>query len=337
MYDGVNFAKRNQGSSGGFCRDSPRQFMIKIKAQLSLSVAKFRSNHVDKDRASFFPRLLFMMIFLCGATLFLFKQAKHKLVGVAENHFWQYAFDTLEIFLPRGKAICKKHFCLQYNCNTGQADWVAYRLSKYQLVSRRAASNRNFTTDTSLGSQAISGLEYNGSGFSKGQLVPSADMAFSDTAITESFLLSNVAPQNAGFNEGIWRELEFQIRQWAWQRGNLLIQTGPVFDKTQLRYLSSKKSVAIPIAFFKIICDPFTAQMDCVSFLIPNQHSDVELGHYVVSIDSVEEVTGIDFFAQYFDDAMEAKVESALSIGHWPLDSALYYQRVKKWNCNSSR
>jgi endonuclease G len=54
---------------------------------------------------------------------------------------------------------------------------------------------------------------YRNSGFDN-HLCPAADMEFNVNAYNETFLTSNIAPQDHRFNAGIWNRLEQKIRFW---------------------------------------------------------------------------------------------------------------------------
>ena len=48
----------------------------------------------------------------------------------------------------------------------------------------------------------------------------------------DSFLMSNISPQLPGFNRGIWKRLEEQVRQFALKENTLYVVTGTVFYAT---------------------------------------------------------------------------------------------------------
>ncbi|MBK9735861.1 MAG: hypothetical protein IPO92_13230 [Saprospiraceae bacterium] len=50
-----------------------------------------------------------------------------------------------------------------------------------------------------------------------------------------------------------------------------------------------------------------------IGFIIPHKVSDIRLEQFMVSIDSVEAVSGIDFFLDMINDIEEEKLESQIN------------------------
>jgi endonuclease G len=53
-----------------------------------------------------------------------------------------------------------------------------------------------------------------------------------------------------------------------------------------------------------------------IAFLLPNEKSTKPLRTYVVSVDSVESLTGIDFFSE-LADTIESVLESKKDVSAW--------------------
>lgn len=66
----------------------------------------------------------------------------------------------------------------------------------------------NFRADRSISTESAALSDYRGSGYDRGHLAPAADMKWAPAAMSESFLMSNMSPQDPGFNRGIWKKLE---------------------------------------------------------------------------------------------------------------------------------
>ena len=49
--------------------------------------------------------------------------------------------------------------------------------------------------------------------------------------MSETYFMSNVSPQSAGFNRGIWLTVEDQVRNWALELNGLDVATGPIFTR----------------------------------------------------------------------------------------------------------
>ena len=122
----------------------------------------------------------------------------------------------------------------------------------------------------------------------------------------ESFFYSNISPQYADFNRGIWKKLEKQVRDWTDRYDAIQVVTGPVLTG-EYDYIGPNK-VSIPDYFYKVLLFYGKSDTTGIGFIIPNQKSSLDLLYYSVSIDSVEIFTGIDFFPS-LPDKLEEKLE----------------------------
>ena len=77
--------------------------------------------------------------------------------------------------------------------------------------------------------KADSTWEYDGFGYDRGHLAPSADFRWSQTALSESYYYSNMSPQLAAFNRGAWGDLEDAVRGYMYLHPttDLYVLTGP--------------------------------------------------------------------------------------------------------------
>jgi endonuclease G len=210
-----------------------------------------------------------------------------------------------------GVVISHTGYSLLYNEEHEQASWVAYELTKEETVKVYERSNR-FKPDPEVSTLTANDADYAGSGYDKGHLAPAADMGWSSTAMAESFYYSNMSPQVPGFNRGIWKKLEELVRDWAIEYNSLLIVTGPVLTKG-LKTIGPDH-VSIPELFYKVILDNHEPEIKGIAFLIPNASQSASLQTFVVSIDSVESVTGIDFFPEFPNEAL---IEKTSQIAQW--------------------
>ena len=192
-----------------------------------------------------------------------------------------------------------------------QSSWVAYELTKEETAKAFERTNR-FMPDPAVSTLTANNADYAGSGYDKGHLAPAADMGWSATAMAESFYFSNMSPQVPGFNRGIWKKLEELVRSWAIENNSLLIVTGPVLKKG-LKTIGPDH-VSVPELYYKIILDNHEPGIKGIAFLIPNASQSAGLQSFVVSIDSVERVTGIDFFPHFQN---EDQIEKTSSVEQW--------------------
>jgi endonuclease G len=238
-------------------------------------------------------------------------------------------FVTLEM-LPASKAETVLHtwFALGYNEDHEQAEWVAYELTRARLNENWAERPNSFRPDPDVRTESATPRDYSSSGYDKGHLCPAADMAFDARAIDETFYMSNISPQRAPFNMGIWRELEELTRDWARKFKQVYVVTGPVLTQGSLGQIGFSK-VTVPGSFYKVLLAP--DQQRAIGFIIPNQMSEQPVMTYACSIDEVEEATGINFFPKLLSGLGE-ELEASLDKDAWPVNQNRQNQRVKQWN-----
>ncbi|MBL7775846.1 MAG: DNA/RNA non-specific endonuclease, partial [Saprospiraceae bacterium] len=156
--------------------------------------------------------------------------------------------------------------------------------------------------------------EYDGFGYDRGHLAPSADFRWSATALSESYFYSNMSPQLAEFNRGGWSELEALLRGYVTGHPGvqLYVVTGPVLEAGLPVIERGVNRVAIPKQFFKVALD--WTNRRAIGFVMPNARISYPLESFAVSVDAVEQLTGLDFFNALPDsveNAVEAQVEPA--------------------------
>lgn len=147
---------------------------------------------------------------------------------------------------------------------------------------------------------------------SHGHLCPAGDNKWDKAAINQTFLLTNMCPQDKNLNNGGWRALEEKCRTWAKLYGDIFIVAGPVFKGEPSRYLGQ---IAIPDAFFKVVLCMQT-QPKAIGFLYHNDSSSQSIQETFCTIDDVEAITGFDFFSQ-LDDSIEDDIESHCNLNDW--------------------
>ena len=151
-------------------------------------------------------------------------------------------------------------------------------------------------------------------GMSHGHMCPAGDNKWSKAAMNQSFLLTNMCPQDASLNSGGWRNLEEKCRDWAKQYGDIYIVTGPVFYNGVQRSFGKNK-IGIPDAFFKVVlCTNGVPK--AIGFIYSNDDSSQSMNRNVHSVDEIEEVVGMDFF-YHLPDSIEGSVEEMKDLVVW--------------------
>ncbi|WP_178371454.1 DNA/RNA non-specific endonuclease [Cyclobacterium lianum] len=213
------------------------------------------------------------------------------------------------------QVIHHEFFSLAYDESTEQAAWVSYRLNA-QLLSVKYERTDNFKDDPRIESGSAQPDDYRHSGYDRGHLAPAADFSHSLEAMRSSFLMSNISPQRPGFNRGIWKKLEEQVRSWTREYGYLLVITGPLFEEEAARVFIGKNEVRVPDYFFKVIFDIQGPPYKMLAFLLKNEKSGRPLLDHVVSVDSLEQFSGIDFF-ETLPDSLEIALENEIDYDIW--------------------
>lgn len=224
--------------------------------------------------------------------------------------------------LPHASIIHHSAYSLEYNEEQEQAHWVFYELTREELNGTYGRSD-NFKSDPWVSTGSAGPKDYTYSGYDRGHLASAADMAFSETAMSESFYMSNMSPQDPSFNRGIWKQLEEQVRAWAYEDGNLYVVSGPLFLEGSGRLSSG---VGVPSHFFKLLLDWDGDEYRSIAFLLPNAKGQGSLASYEVTIDRLEALSGLDFFPGVPDD-VEGKIEAG-RYGFW--DYSLRYQAPER-------
>ncbi|WP_226390168.1 DNA/RNA non-specific endonuclease [Penaeicola halotolerans] len=234
------------------------------------------------------------------------------------NTAWEAAlFENFSLSYPTvnkaGELIEHSAYTLFYDEPTEQAAWVIYKLESTELNGAAERSD-NFKIDPKVSTGSAHPDDYLRSGYDRGHLAPAADFSFSETAMQESFYMSNMSPQAPSFNRGIWKKLETQVRYWASQYETLYIVTGPVFEQSPQTIGSNQ--VAVPTHYYKVIYDLKGPKYQAIAFIFENKKLDRPLTEFIVSVDSVESLTQIDFFP-YLPDSLENILESKATKTPW--------------------
>ena len=206
------------------------------------------------------------------------------------------------------------YYTLSYNEQYEQPNWVMYRLTKEMLAPSKLKRQDDFRSDPEVDTGSATKKDYVRSGYDRGHLVPAADMKFSKEALSETFYMSNMSPQAPGFNRGMWKDLESQVRNWARNDDDYYIVIGPVF--TGDMGAIGPNGVAVPEYYYKIIVDLQEPHQKAIAFLMKNTRLEGELLDYAVPIDSIETLTGIDFFAA-LPDEFEDWLEGTVEVSEW--------------------
>lgn len=189
--------------------------------------------------------------------------------------------------------LCKAGIAIGHDPDTKGPRWVIEQLTPTKLQGS-AQRKDNFRADPALLFGRRSELaDYSNSGYDRGHMAAAANMLWSQTAMDESFLLSNILPQNPSLNRGSWARLEDDVRSWVAGRETLWVLTGPVFRGNR----SIGAGVRVPDALFKVLFDP--KRGEAFVLVVPNENIErYNAQQYFMTLSELERQTGLKLLSR---------------------------------------
>jgi endonuclease G len=252
-----------------------------------------KANPQNLEMKYFWVHFIFILLISCGDSGEITSTGNPSLEPVSEGEIIRHAYYTLA-----------------YSEENEQAAWVYYQLSS-EINNGTQERTDDFRADPMVKTGSASLDDYKGSGFDRGHLCPAADMTQNKTSMSETFFLSNMSPQVAGFNRGIWSSVEDQVRKWSVEYKNIYVVTGPIF-KDDLGTIGTEK-VTVPGFYYKVI---FDGHDKMIGLILPNASSSNSMDQFVVPVDQIEKLTGIDFFPG-LNDELENRLEANTNWADW--------------------
>lgn len=245
-------------------------------------------------------------------------QANNSLTSLKVQKDKTETYMGLEIPTPltdRPEQLLKRvGYTVSYNSVLKLPNWVAWHLTVAHISGISKRDGIKFHEDEEVPQPRATDADYRRSGYDRGHMCPSGDNKWSCLAQAQSFLLTNVCPQDHQLNAGDWNEMESQCRRWAKRYGDIYIVAGPILFKGRHKTIGQNK-VTIPEAFFKVVLC-MKGYPKAIGFIYRNQPGNRPKGDYVNSVDQVERLTGIDFFSS-LPDAVEREVEARCQLEDW--------------------
>lgn len=202
---------------------------------------------------------------------------------------------------------------ISFNRQMHEPNWVAWELTADETKGSIKRESK-FSTDPDVEASADP-WDYNYTGFDRGHMAPAGDMKWDADAMRETFYMTNICPQAKALNTGAWKNLEERCRRWAQRDSSLIIVCGPVLTDTITEFIGDNR-VAVPSRFFKVILAPYAKPMRAIGFIFPNAKAIGGLQPAAVSVDSVESVTGHDFFTA-LPDSLQKIIEAQSDFHLW--------------------
>ena len=231
------------------------------------------------------------------------------------------------------------NFCIEWDCSKKAQRWIAFRWDIDNTVDNNIGRTEAWAEDTDIPSQYRSTFSnHSSNGYDRGHMIASEDRQCSASANSQTFLLSNIHPQYSKFNGSVnnvsyvWLNLEKRLQNLykAWNKtyneGDTIyvVKGGTIADD---QIIEIKKGIPVPKYFFvallykKANVNIGYKGYRAIGYWIEhtngtNTANGSALNNYCVSIDVLEQKTGIDFFCNLSDE-IEDKVESICNTTQW--------------------
>ena len=223
--------------------------------------------------------------------------------------------------------VCHSAMCILFSEEYRLAKWVVHILSS-DIIDGRVSRTNDFRSDPYIPlageeadyflkfEQEDGSFKYDGFGYDRGHLAPSADFRWSEKALSESYFYSNITPQTPEFNRQKWAEIEDFLRTYIYNNpeSELFVVTAPLLKKDLPRIERGLNKLPIPELHYKIAVD-FNKNIG-VAFLVPQENLIYPIDWYAVTIDSIENLTGINFFPN-LSPFLEELIESQTDLSKW--------------------
>lgn len=195
---------------------------------------------------------------------------------------------------PKGsdQILCRDGFAIGYNYQYKVANWVSYKVTE-ESVNEYFPRSDDFQPDSEIPSIYRAQLaDYKYSGYDRGHLAPAATIDFSEKSMQQSFLLSNIVPQNSSLNRGVWSSLESWVRECANEHDDLQIITGTIVNDSSA---TLNDNIKIPDSLYKIVVKPSSPAQSIAFLFSNNKPASSQLKDYITTIDEIERYTNLDF------------------------------------------
>lgn len=218
---------------------------------------------------------------------------------------------TTAVLLP------KKFFKICYDKTRKIPIWVGYELTAENLAGLQKRTD-DFRPDLDLDESYRAQLsDYKGSGYDRGHMAPAAAFKRSKEAMSETFLLSNMAPQTSQLNRGAWRIIEQKVRNFVIKGGRTFVFTGNIYETENGQTVIGVNQVVVPTHSYKAILHLDEEKVwSAYAFVAPNVSTILNRNyrHYARSINDIEQQTSLDFFGSLPD-----QIENAIETNKTPL------------------
>ena len=194
-------------------------------------------------------------------------------------------------------------FSMEYDKSKKHSRWIAFRFDN-QTRLQEATRSDEFIPDPSLDMEyQRTQVDFGKKGYDRGHLCASADRLYQQEANDQTFYYTNMSPQRNNFNTGVWLALEGQVQSWGRSctaSDTLYVVKGGTIDKEEQvkEYIGGDRSKPVPKYYYMALLFKKGDSFKAIAFWM--EHTDnkpaktIKLVDYALSIDELEEKTGID-------------------------------------------
>lgn len=234
------------------------------------------------------------------------------------------------------------NYALEWDNTKRHANWVAFTFDTTTSADNVKRTDA-WSVDPKLPAEMqVQESDHKNDGFDKGHLCASEDRVYLKEANEQTFYYSNMSPQLNDFNGGFWGKLEARVQTWGRSTADgvydkVYVTKGGTLNKLLKNFKGTTVNggtpttdangftihgLACPEYYFMAVPSQKDDVFHAIAFLVPHKEgmtrnpSSDELKEYVVSVDKLEEETGIDFFCN-LPDVLENEVEAAYNLNDW--------------------
>lgn len=219
---------------------------------------------------------------------------------------------------------------LEYDKNKLHSRWVAFRFDGNTRSKTTGRSDEPFADDPSIDANYRIGKNGFGWDYNRGHLCASADRLYNVEANVQTFYMTNMSPQLASFNQAYWVTLEGLVQTLGRDKtfsDTLYVVKGGTIKDNQINGLtrSNGKRVAIPKYYYMALLKVKNGVYSSIAFWMEHKEYGYDYKHKAplseiakntISINKLEELTGINFFPN-LPDTNEELVESTCDKSAW--------------------
>lgn len=197
-----------------------------------------------------------------------------------------------------------RNYAMLYDKKYKMAYWVAYPLHASYIGSSGRSDAWAFDPKISQDAQVNLSSSF-GNGYDRGHQIPSGDRTATRELNATTFYYSNMTAQISSMNQGIWNNLEQQVRTWTAQSDTLYVVTGAAIKTKTDETITYAKGSAIPKYYYKALAMKKGNTYYTIAFKINNQviPSSTSYNSYRMNVSDLEKETGYTFFPKISNEA----------------------------------